>query len=238
MGKKWMCAIVAVLVCLSVAGCAGGSQSSLAQEERGPYADGTYTVRMPEYDQDGWREYGTVTVEDGYIAEVDYDALNESGGKKSQDLSYRDSMAVGNAVNGLPAAYPEQAYADLITAFRVAQYDPERAEAVTGATLSSQNFKRVMAALMEQLKKGMPGETALPLFEDGVYEAQMPDYDSGWKDFVRVTISGGEVKQVEYDARDEEGALRSADEKYQKDMIAGNAAWPARPFPPTALKSS
>lgn len=224
MGKKWMRAIMAVLVCLELAGCAGEPQSSMAQEERGPYTDGTYTVRMPEYDQDGWREYGTVTVTNGYIAEVDYDALNETGGKKSQDSSYRDEMAVGNAVNDLPAAYPEQAYADLITAFQIAQYNPERVDTVAGATVSSQNFKRVMAALMEQVKKGSPGETALPLYQDGVYEVQMPDYDSGWKDFVQVTIAGGEVEKVEYDGRDEEGALKSADEKYQKDMIAGNAA--------------
>lgn len=104
MSKKWMCAIGAFWVCLSIAGCAGGTQSSLAETERGPYTDGTYTVRMPEYDQDGWQEYGTVKVADGFIAEVAYDALNENGGKKSQDPSYRDNMAVGNAVNGLPAA--------------------------------------------------------------------------------------------------------------------------------------
>ncbi len=224
MSKKWMCAIGAFWVCLSIAGCAGGTQSNLAETERGPYTDGTYTVRMPEYDQDGWQEYGIVTVADGFIAEVAYDALNENGGKKSQDPSYRDNMAVGNAVNGLPAAYPEQAYEALLTAFRTVQYDPERVETVAGATVSSQNFKRIMAALMVQVKKGAPGETALPIFQDGIYEVQMPDYDNGWKDFVRVTITGGEVEKVEYDGRDEDGALKSDDEKYRKDMIAGNAA--------------
>lgn len=224
MGKKWVRTVMAVFICLGLTGCAGGPQSSLAQEERGPYADGTYTVRMPEYDQDGWREYGAVTVENGYIAEVDYDALNEAGGKKSRDPHYRDEMAVGNAVNSLPAAYPEQAYADLIAGFQAVQYDPQRVDTVAGATVSSQNFKKVMAALMEQVKKGEPGETALPLYQDGVYEAQMPDYDSGWKDFVRVTVTGGEIEKIEFDGLDEEGALKSANEKYRKDMIAKNAA--------------
>lgn len=45
-----------------------------------------------------------------------------------------------------------------------------------------------MAALMEMVEKGQPGEMTLPLYEDGVYEVEMPEYDNGWKDFIRVTM--------------------------------------------------
>ena len=133
-------------------------------------------------------------------------------------------MAAGNAANGLPAVYPEKVYSDLVTAFRAAEYDPEKVDAVAGATVSSGNFKKVMAALMEMAEKGQPGEMTLPLYEDGVYEVEMPEYDNGWKDFIRVTIAAGKVDSIAFDARNEQGDLKSADEEYQKSMIAGNVA--------------
>ena len=221
--RKWMGIICVVCICLGMSGCAGGGQSHLNETDRGPYTDGVYEVQMPTYDK-SWQEYGKVTVTGGYITEVEYDALNESGEKKSEDAAYRDDMAVGNAVNGLPATYPEKAYQDLTQAFQAAQYDPEKVDSVAGATLSSQNFKKVMTALMEKVREGTPGKTALPLYQDGTYEVEMPEYDNGWKDFVRLTIIGGEVESIQYDARDEDGQLKSADEKYERDMISGNAA--------------
>lgn len=83
-----------------------------------------------------------ITVSDGYITAVEYDARNEAGEKKSQDTAYRDSMAAGNAANGLPAVYPEKVYNDLVTAFRAVEYDLQKVDAVAGATTSSENFKR------------------------------------------------------------------------------------------------
>lgn len=52
----------------------------------------------------------------------------------------------------------------------------------------------------------------------------MPEYDNGWKDFIRVTIAAGKVDSIAFDARNERGDLKSADEEYQKSMIAGNVA--------------
>ena len=155
--KKWMGIICVVCICLGMSGCAGGGQSHLDETDRGPYTDGVYEVQMPTYDK-SWQEYGKVTVINGYITEVEYDALNESGEKKSKDTAYRDDMAVGNAVNGLPATYPEKAYQDLTQAFQAAQYDPEKVDSVAGATISSQNFKKVMTALMEKVREGTPGK--------------------------------------------------------------------------------
>lgn len=223
MKKRRLGTILAVAACLSLAGCSEEGISSVPDLEQGPYTDGSYEVRMPQY-ENGWQEYGKITVTDGYITDVEYDAHNEAGEKKSRDTAYRDSMAAGNAANGLPAVYPEKVYSDLVTAFRAAEYDPEKVDAVAGATVSSGNFKKVMAALMEMVEKGQPGEMTLPLYEDGVYEVEMPEYDNGWKDFIRVTIAAGKVDSIAFDARNEQGDLKSADEEYQKSMIAGNVA--------------
>ena len=140
---------MAAALCLVMAGCEDGQPSSQVQLDRGPYEDGVYLVYAPEYDADGWQEYGAITVSDGYIAQVEYDARNEVGEKKSQDTAYRDRMAAGNAMNGLPAVYPEKAYRDLIASFQQAQYDVEEVDTVAGATLSSERFRTVMAALLD-----------------------------------------------------------------------------------------
>ena len=175
MEKRWVGAVLAAAICLAFAGCSMGEISSVPDLEQGPYPDGSYEVRMPQ-DESCWQEYGKITVDDGYIKAVEYDAGNEAGDRKSQDAAYRDSMAAGNADNGLPAVYPEKVYSDLIADFRAAQYDPQKVDAVAGATVSSRNFQKVMAALMELVEKGQPGEVTLPLYEDGVYEVEMPEY--------------------------------------------------------------
>lgn len=223
MKKRWIDVMLAVAVCLGLSGCSSEETSSIPDLAQGPYANGSYEVKMPQY-EGGWQEYGKITVSDGYITAVEYDARNEAGEKKSQDTAYRDSMAAGNAANGLPAVYPEKVYNDLVTAFRAVEYDLQKVDAVAGATTSSENFKKVMAALMERVENGQTGEITLPLYEDGVYEVEMPEYDNGWKDFVRVTIADGTVDSIVFDAKNEQGDLKSADEEYRQSMIAGNVA--------------
>lgn len=215
---------MAAALCLVMAGCEDGQPSSQVQLDRGPYEDGVYLVYAPEYDADGWQEYGAITVSDGYIAQVEYDARNEVGEKKSQDTAYRDRMAAGNAMNGLPAVYPEKAYRDLIASFQQAQYDVEEVDTVAGATLSSERFRTVMAALLDFVQEGVPGEKTLPLYQDGVYEVQMPEGEDAWRDFIQLTIEQGEVSSIVFDSRDAEGNLKSADAEYKKSMIAGNVA--------------
>jgi len=223
MKKRWIDVMLAVAVCLGLSGCSSGETSSMPDLAQGPYTNGSYEVKMPQY-EGGWQEYGKITVSDGYITAVEYDARNEAGEKKSQDTAYRDSMAAGNAANGLPAVYPEKVYNDLVTAFHAVEYDLQKVDAVAGATTSSENFKKVMAALMERVENGQTGEITLPLYEDGVYEVEMPEYDNGWKDFVRVTIADGTVDSIVFDAKNEQGDLKSADEEYRQSMIAGNVA--------------
>lgn len=56
-------------------------------------------------------------------------------------------------------------------------------------------------------------------FHDGTYTAEFEDFDGrGYKDYIRVTVKDKVVTSIEYDAVNEEGALKSADEKYASDM--------------------
>ena len=83
MKKRRLGTILAVAACLSLAGCSEEGISSVPDLEQGPYTDGSYEVRMPQY-ENGWQEYGKITVTDGYITDVEYDAHNEAGEKKGR----------------------------------------------------------------------------------------------------------------------------------------------------------
>lgn len=222
MKNRGICTACAVLLCISLAGC-GNKQGASSDLAKGPYTDGVYEARLPEYEY-GWKEYGKITVADGYITDVEFDALNEAGQKKTADTAYRDNMAAGNTANGFPATYPEKAYGELIASFRAKEYDAEKIDGVAGATTSSENFKKIMSQLMDFVKTGQPGVMTLRQYKDGTYEVEMPEYDNGWKDYVRVTVKEGEVSAIEFDARNEKGELKTANESYKNNMISGNAA--------------
>ena len=55
-------------------------------------------------------------------------------------------------------------------------------------------------------------------YRDGSYRAEAADFDqSGWKDYVQLTVSGGKVTEIEYDALNrEDGRKKSEDLAYQQ----------------------
>ncbi|MDD2954925.1 MAG: FMN-binding protein [Oscillospiraceae bacterium] len=216
--------LLAAAMLAAAAGCAGNGSSSSEGAETA-YADGVYEAQMPEYEY-GWKEYGRITVENGVITKVEYDGISESGALKSQDEAYKTAMSQGNEANGLPGVYPEQAYAQLLESFRES-YDASEVETVAGATTSSGNFARIMGRIMEMVEDGEPGAVTLSAYVDGTYEVEMPEYDNGWKEYLIVAVRDGEVSAVEFDAKNEAGELRSADEEYKNSMTAaGSETWP------------
>ncbi|MBQ1237152.1 MAG: FMN-binding protein, partial [Oscillospiraceae bacterium] len=134
--KKLICAILAVVLCLSLTACAGKPAES--KIEKGPYTDGTYEVNDAEYSH-GWKEYVIITVTDGNIASVEFDGKNEAGEKKSGDAAYKESMT---AYGG--TTYPEKFFPEIVENYMAAG-SLETMESVAGATSSSDAFKELMA---------------------------------------------------------------------------------------------
>ncbi len=65
-------------------------------------------------------------------------------------------------------------------------------------------------------------------YKDGRYKAiaSKPD-EYGWTDFVEITISGGTIKEVVYDAVNEDNELKTEDEEYKAAMeSAGSDTYP------------
>ncbi len=64
---------------------------------------------------------------------------------------------------------------------------------------------------------------------DGTYHTEFLDFDAyGWKDYVEVTISEGELVEVVYDSVDKDDNLKSEDMGYKADMEAIVGTYPAK----------
>ncbi len=68
--------------------------------------------------------------------------------------------------------------------------------------------------------------------KDGTYRAKQatPD-DHGWSEFVEITVEGGKISKVVFDAENADGGLKSADESYRGYMEPVSGTYPAAFYP-------
>ncbi|HHU06629.1 MAG TPA: FMN-binding protein [Clostridiales bacterium] len=64
--------------------------------------------------------------------------------------------------------------------------------------------------------------------KDGYYSAEMKNYRNGWKEFVTIRVSGGEIVSVEYNAKNASGFIKSWDMRYMRNMSARMGTYPNR----------
>ncbi len=134
MKKVLMAAAAALLTVTLLAGCSGG------------YKDGTYKAEAADFEH-GWKDYVVVEVTEGKAAIKEFDSLNEAGDKKSQNAEYRDAM---EPVSG---TYPEKYIPEIIASFET-KGSTEKMDNITGATNSTNSFKALVNAALENAKKG------------------------------------------------------------------------------------
>lgn len=114
--------------------------------------DGTYRAEMKEGSH-GWKDYVELTVRNGKIETVVYDAVNDDGQKKTQDEDYKKSMMEGNKNADLPETYPADFTKKLADSL-IEKQDVAKVDAVAGATTSSKDFKTLVEALKDHMSKG------------------------------------------------------------------------------------
>lgn len=109
--------------------------------------DGTYKADTGKFDDHGWKQAIEITVKDGKITDVVYDEYNKDDNhKKSEDAAYKESYA--KQVSG---ADPKVTYEKLAKSL-IEKQDPEKVDAVAGATSSTNSFKEVAKKALEQAK--------------------------------------------------------------------------------------
>jgi major membrane immunogen (membrane-anchored lipoprotein) len=134
--RKLLIVLLLILLPLLLFGC---------ENDAGGLKDGYYTAQVAEPDH-GWTDFMTICVSNGKIVTAEFQAKNAGGFIKAWDMDY---MRVMNASDG---TYPNE-YVRVYTQEFLEAQSPD-IDAVSGATESYNNFKKLAAAVIEQAEKG------------------------------------------------------------------------------------
>lgn len=150
--KRIKIAGLLIILSLVFAGCGN-------KQEKKQMQDGTYTAQMSEYSF-GWKEYVTITVNNGEIVSTEFNAENASCFVKSWDNAYMNNM---KPVSG---TYPNE-YTRYYAAQLTGQKEAPDIDLITGATSSGLNFMKLSKAVVEQAIKG---DSSVAMVEGSITE--------------------------------------------------------------------
>lgn len=177
--------------------------------ELGKYADGNYKVTASEPDVEGWMPYVELTVKDGAISSITFDALKD-GKKITED-------ADANAGENKPSAY----YPEIAKSFSEGGEDLTKLFAPTGGAVATKSFIKLMTPMLANMMSGGPQEITAPKYVNGTYKAEFTDFDeNGWKSYVVLQINNDKVVVKEFDAvnKETDTYLRSMDDDLNQKM--------------------
>ena len=129
---------VVLMVCFLgvLPGC--GSQNKME--------NGYYTAEMSDFSH-GWKEYLCIMVKNDTIIYAEYNAKNPSGYIKSWDNSYMQNMLT------VTGTYPNEYTRNYVSQLLASQ-TPGALDAISGASSSSETFKKLSIAVIGQAVKG------------------------------------------------------------------------------------
>ena len=139
--KKFIQSIVlAVVLMFAFTACSTDSFTNLQ--------DGTYRAEYKNFDVYGWKDYIEITVEEGEIIQLVFDAVNmEDGSLKSEDESYKNEMEL------IVGTYPAKYNTDLINQF-LESGKISAVDVVAGATQSTGSFKTLLTNIVPNIQSG------------------------------------------------------------------------------------
>ncbi|MDU4890273.1 MAG: FMN-binding protein [Clostridium sp.] len=120
--------------------------------------DGTYTAEDLKYDAHGWKASVTITVSSGRISDAKFEYTAEDGTTKGGNTAYGEKMA--SAVGITPDEYIAQYTQKLVDT-----QDPDKIDAISGATTSHKDFKTLATAAIDAAKSGNTTTTEVELFK-------------------------------------------------------------------------
>ena len=141
MKKIFFSIVLAAASLLALTGCAEGQKTPTL-------TDGTYRAEFKDFDAHGWKDYVEVTVTNGELEQIVFDAVSSEKSKlKSEDESYKNQM------EAIVGTYPAKYNKDLINQF-IESGKVSAVDIVAGATQSTGNFKTLMISAMDSAQKG------------------------------------------------------------------------------------
>ena len=169
--------------------------------------DGTYEAKAEAPDNNGFTDQVTLTVKDGKIAEVNWEAVGEDGSTKSV-LSENGEYVMTE--DGLTWKEQAEALAKAVVENQSLSFlnldEQGKTDVVSGVSISIGGF----TALAEQCLKEAAGITQTVELKDGTYEAKAEGADNnGFIDQVTMTVKDGKITEVNWEAIGEDGSTKS-----------------------------
>ncbi|MBD5492941.1 MAG: FMN-binding protein [Lachnospiraceae bacterium] len=146
--RKIYLAAVSLCLFLFLTGC-GSNQMK----------DGYYTAEMSDFSY-GWKEYVCIYVKNDQIISVEFNAKDVNGFIKAWDNEYMRNMMTYSENGMYPNKYAREYAQQLIDGQKEMQLD-----AISGASESGDNFKKLAVAVVEQAKKGDSSAAIVPSAE-------------------------------------------------------------------------
>ena len=169
--------------------------------------DGTYEAKADAPDNNGFTDVVTVTVKDGKIAEVNWEAVGADGSTKSV-LSENGEYVMTE--DGLTWKEQAEALAKAVVENQSLSFlnldEQGKTDVVSGVSISIGGFR----ALAEKCLKEAAGITQTLELKDGTYEAKAEAADNnGFIDQVTMTVADGKITEVNWEAVGEDGSKKS-----------------------------
>ncbi|MDR0452965.1 MAG: FMN-binding protein [Treponema sp.] len=137
-----------LLFLLGIVGSCANSSSRLR--------DGYYTAEMGGYDENGWKEFMTICVNNGIISQVEFNAKDIGGFIKSWDMDYMRTMKAASGT------YPNEYSRFFSSQFLEAQ-NVDSIDALAGATDSRGNFILLAQAVLKSARSGVASVSIVPM---------------------------------------------------------------------------
>ena len=169
--------------------------------------DGTYEAKADAPDNNGFTDVVTVTVKDGKIAEVNWEAVGADGSTKSV-LSENGEYVMTE--DGLTWKEQAEALAKAVVENQSLSFlnldEQGKTDAVSGVSISIGGF----TALAEKCLQEAAGIVQTLELKDGTYEAKAEAADNnGFTDVVTMTVADGKITEVNWEAVGEDGSKKS-----------------------------
>lgn len=110
--------------------------------------DGTYKAEYDTPDEHGWTDFVQITMTNSKITDVDFNSLNAEGAKKTDDPDYEAAMKKD------AKTWPSEFYPKLATSL-VEKQNVGDVDAISGATTTSESFKKLVNELSSNMSKGV-----------------------------------------------------------------------------------
>lgn len=87
-------------------------------------------------------------------------------------------------------------------------------------------FKTVVLFLLLLFVMTFAGCGSSGSLKDGYYTAEMADFSFGWKEYLVIQVSHGNIVSAEFNAKNESGFIKAWDNTYMKNMITLQGTYP------------